>query len=432
MQEPDKKYRIVKLSASNIKRLKAVEILPTGNVVSIGGKNDQGKTSVLDAIMFACAGAGTVCEQPIRHGATKGEITVDLGDMIITKTFRSSSAPTLKVNMKDGTPVSSPQSVLDALASKISYDPMEWLRKKPADQLEMLRRLVGLDFTPLDQKRKLNYDGRTLVNRNLEQKEASLATMPQHPDAPAEEVSVKALMAELTKANETNRKRADAFTEVEKKNETISTAQTNLQGLDKEISDIEELLARKKSSRDQVNSQISQAVEALAKDADAAKAMPSIDTAPINQRIEESDNVNAQVRENAARKQLTVEIADLQKRSGDITAIIEAVDKEKKNTLAEAKFPLPGLSFDDSGVLLDGVPFNQAGMAKKIRASVAIGLALNPKLRVILIRDGSLLDEDSMKALAETAEKEDAQVWLEVVGVKNVSVVIEDGAVRED
>ena len=86
-------------------------------------------------------------------------------------------------------------------------------------------------------------------------------------------------------------------------------------------------------------------------------------------------------------------------------------------------------AFDDTGVTLDGLPFEQASQAQQLRASVAIGAALNPKLRAMLVRDGSLLDEDSLALLTAEASRSDLQVWLEVVGREGDGIVIEDGEV---
>jgi hypothetical protein len=77
------------------------------------------------------------------------------------------------------------------------------------------------------------------------------------------------------------------------------------------------------------------------------------------------------------------------------------------------------------------VPFAQGSSAEQLRVSVAMGLAMNPRLGVLLIRDASLLDDDSMAIVAEMAATANAQVWLERVGDgAECSVVIEDGSVR--
>lgn len=429
---PEKNYRIVKLTASNIKRIKAIEILPTGHVVTVGGKNDQGKTSLLDSIMFALAGQDSVCERPIREGTSEGKVVVDLGDMIVTKTFKSASAPTLRINMKDGTPVKSPQAILDALCSKISYNPMEWMAMKPDKQLELLSKLVGVDLAPFKTKREKFYNDRTIVNRDLAQKQAKLATMPEHPDAPAEEVSVKALMEQL----KTLRAGNAANTSVRSKL-TVATTARNSKDVEvkaalQELKDISESLERKTHELSKLNGEFAELEQGVTNAKTAVDALQDADETPLNTQIEEADTVNSKVRDNAARKTLSAEVTALSNQESVLTASIEGVDAEKQDALTKAKFPLPELSFDESGVLLDGIPFAQAGMAKKIRASVAIGLALNPKLRIILIRDGSLLDEDSQKLVFDMAKDLDAQVWMEVIGDgPGVSVVIEDGSVKE-
>jgi hypothetical protein len=117
----------------------------------------------------------------------------------------------------------------------------------------------------------------------------------------------------------------------------------------------------------------------------------------------------------------------------NMTDELIAIGALKSKQIAEANFPVPGVTFGDDGILVNGIPFAQASSAEQLRIAVAMGLSANPKLRIILIRDGSLLDETSMTAVAEMAEKYDACVWMERVGEgKEVTVVIENGRVKED
>ena len=113
------------------------------------------------------------------------------------------------------------------------------------------------------------------------------------------------------------------------------------------------------------------------------------------------------------------------------TKTISEIDERKRAELAAAEFPVAGLGFDDDGVLLNDLPFSQASSAEKLRVSVAMGLAMNPRLRVLLIRDGSLLDEESLGIIQEMAEKSDAQIWIERVGEgAECQVIIEDGSIK--
>jgi len=109
---------------------------------------------------------------------------------------------------------------------------------------------------------------------------------------------------------------------------------------------------------------------------------------------------------------------------------IAEIDAEKAKRVAEAKMPIEGLGFTDSGVTFKGIPFEQISSAEQLRVSVAIGIALNPDLRVLLIRDGSLLDSDNLALIAEMAAEHDVQVWIERVEEDGAGFIIEDGEVK--
>lgn len=114
---------------------------------------------------------------------------------------------------------------------------------------------------------------------------------------------------------------------------------------------------------------------------------------------------------------------------------IDEIDKAKRKMLADARFPVEGLSVEAGAVTLNGLPLKQASSAEQLRCCLAIGAALNPKLRTMLVRDGSLLDEDSLRLVAEWAElhdMHDMQVIMERVGKAAGGIVIEDGEVLEE
>jgi len=173
--------------------------------------------------------------------------------------------------------------------------------------------------------------------------------------------------------------------------------------------------------------------EAETKEAEANRlrgAVPSQD--PIRSRIASADEQNRRRRENLEREACEADHQSAKREAARLSEEIEALDRTKETTLSAAAFPVPGLSFDDTGVLFNGIPFSQASSAEQLRVSVAMGAAMNPRLRVLLVRDGSLLDEDSLRLLAAMAEEHGLQVWLERVGEgAECSVVIEDGTVRE-
>ncbi len=119
----------------------------------------------------------------------------------------------------------------------------------------------------------------------------------------------------------------------------------------------------------------------------------------------------------------------------DLTHQIEAVDEEKGRRLAEAKYPVPGLSMSEDGaVLFAGIPFEQASTSDRIRVSVAMGLALHPKLNILLVRDGSLIGEKKLQVIEEMVKEAGAQLWLEMMQEEpsgRTTVFIEDGMVAK-
>lgn len=434
---PEKFYRIISLQVSNIKRVKAVSIQPATDVVTIGGKNRAGKSSVLDAMLYAFAGAGVVCDRPIREGQSEGKVSVDLGDLIITKQFSAASAPKLRVTMKDGSPVSSPQTILDRLCSRLAFDPMEFYRQKPDVQLENLKKLVGLDFTALTKKRDEVYGARTLVNRDIAAKKAQLAAKLFHEDAPPDEVSVKSLMADLSMVNARNRSNDFAKENLKNISALVKNQRHDIAVCQNQIDELLKQVEAKKDSKTKMEADLAGLEAAEKSKMDAVNALVYEDTTPIANRISDADSTNAKVRANADHNRLKSEIEQLEKQELEHTQHIDRIDAEKRSKLENAKFPTPGLSFGDSGVLLKGMPFDQASTSERIQASMAIAIAMNPKLRVVIIRDGSLLDAESMAIVTKMAQEHDVQVWVEVISDtkdkdSKCSVIIENGELKSE
>jgi energy-coupling factor transporter ATP-binding protein EcfA2 len=145
--------KIINLKAENIKKLVAIDITPTGHVVKITGKNGQGKTSILDSIFWALGGTENIQAQPIRQGEKKARVELDLGDMIVTRTFTEGGSA-LTITNKEGLKFPSPQTMLDNLLGRLAFDPLEFMSMDPKKQLETLRALTGVDVSDLDKKRQ--------------------------------------------------------------------------------------------------------------------------------------------------------------------------------------------------------------------------------------------------------------------------------------
>jgi hypothetical protein len=426
--------RIVQLIAENIKAIKAVSIHPKGDTVVISGRNAQGKSSVLDSIEYALGGQSAICEEPIRKGQQNARVVCDLGDIVVERTFSAVSGDSqLRVKTKDGKPVKSPQAMLDALCSSVAFDPLSFTRMKPQDQADALCKLVGLDkaFAELKAKREQIYNERELKGRELRAAKAKLPEFPFHPDAPEAEVNVSACQAKLEtikKQRADNAVVRNAAATAKLKLSSLGDSILNLQG---EILRLEKLLAERKAVLDMKLADQKTAQADLVNAELASSQLVEDDEAQVLQELNQITTINQKVQANRLHTKANEEVQRHQFDYDKMTAEIEAIDQEKVDSLTWAEFPLDGLGFDESRVTYSGIPFSQCNSAKQLEVAVAIGLAMNPKVRVILIRDASLLDDESMKLVSALAVKHDAQIWLEVVNSNDpAAVVIEDGEVK--
>jgi len=421
--------RIVKLEAENVKRLRAVSITPDGAVVRIQGANGAGKSSVLDSIAYALGGEKLCPAKPIRRGQDRARVVVELDEDLVVERRWSEGGSKLEVRTKNGLKHPSPQKLLDGLVGRLSFDPLAFLRLKPTEQAETLRVLSGVDLSGFDKARALAYQRRTEWNRQVAQLKARLAAMPEI-EAPDELVSSADLLAEQERRNaqrsaiaRTRQARYDEQEAIEQQEREAAAMEGSIEQARQKLARMEELLSGIRAS-------IQSRTERLIAAAPEFNALVDPDMTEIPGKLREVEAVNERVRQKKARAAIAGELQGSQEQAEALDKEIASIDEQKEKTLAEAKFPVAGLGFTEEGVTLEGLPLEQASSAEQLRVSLAMSIALNPKLRVMLIRDGSLLDEKSLAAVAAMAEQNDCQVWLEMVAPgATCGVVIEDGAV---
>jgi len=399
--------RIISLKAENVKRLRAVEITPEGDTVIIAGRNAQGKSSVLDAIWMALAGAAGTKEttRPIRDGEKQASVELDLGDLLVTRKW-TEAGTTLQVAAADGARYPSPQTVLDGLIGRLTFDPLAFAEQDAKGQLATLLSVVELPFDPSEvaRKRAEVYEIRTEVNREIKRLEALLSEMEPPPkDTPDEEVSAANLAAKL----ETVLNQAQ---ERDLLGERMTEQEAKIAGLRESLTIAEQMLTDTRTRH-------------------LALGAPA-DPEPLRAELAAVDKTNTAVRAKKERAATEESLATARVRSEGFSGDLEQMDAAKAEALASAKMPLDGLSFDEEGVLYQGIPFAQVSDSERLRVSIAIAMALNPKIRVIRITDGSLLDSENLALISEMATEHDFQIWIEKVDeTGTIGITIEDGAV---
>lgn len=419
---------IVRLTAENFKRLTLVEIDfdAAGGVTTISGPNGAGKTSTIDALASVIAGRNAPkIPNPIRKGAETAVVVAETDSgLIITRRWKRREDDTISTDLvisnADGMTRKSPQQLLDTFLAGYSLDPLAFATAKPADQVSTLLELVTLpfDLDALDQRYADVFATRTGISRDLDKARGHASSMPRYADAPAAEVSAADLVAELEAATAHERKGADLTRAAIQASHEANHALSVVRRAREALSDAEHALRAADEREEAAGHALEHWKSLLAPDHDALRA-----------RIDSVDETNAQVRANADQDRALTAAAALEDRHAALTAELAEIKRTRAEGLAAAEFPLPGLGFADGMVTLDGVPFSQASAAEQLVASIAIAGAANPTLRLVLIRDASLLDSRNRALVEEYAAAHDLRIVLELVDEHAESgVVISDGA----
>ena len=444
------------LKVADFLRIELVELEFRGpGLEIISGKNRSGKSSLINSIVAALGGKEAIPAQPVRKGEKRAEVMLDLGDRIVKLKIKPDRSTVLSVETKDGMQAKAPQKLLDDLVGATTLDPVSFMEMTPEKQAETLRKLVGLDVTKLDEDRKRLYDERTAVNRDLKMLEGQLAGMgtPEAPPAlvevslPAEvditELAKKQSAALMTKNTNDNKRR-----EFEHHQGTQINLGSDIIRAEKDIERLQAELAKKKAvhkendellaaKAKEVLAFVDPDMTALSKELDLAKDH-NANIAKMRSLAEQDKNRHEmRLAEHKtklrAHEEKALEVKTKKSIVDGYTGKIDGIDKEKTAKLGEVKFPLEGLSVDGDAVIYGGIPLEQASSAEQLQVSLSIAAALNPRLKVLLVRQGNDLDSDRLKQVAEWAKNSGYQVLLEKVASDTpVGIVIESGKVGAD
>jgi len=429
--------KLIKLNVQNFKRIQAVEIEPTGNLTIVGGMNEQGKSSLLDSISVLLQGKTTKIPEPVRKGTKKATITGEIqkdewdafDDMIITRTITAAGNWYVKVQDKNGRAYKSPEGMLKEIFGE-PLDPVEFVRMSPAERVETLKRITGLDFSKLDARRKEFYDDRTLVGREVKQIEGSIKGFEAYyPDVPEEKVSVTALLEKLGKRQAVNRANGDKKKNLKDLNVDIRTGEKVILDSEKGIKQLQEKL---QISKDLLNNYI------LKKSAleDEINNLKDTDEQEIKDQIAKVEETNTKIDSNVKFDKETEKLEQKKYAYQMLTSKLQKIEDDKQSQLSKIDFPVDGLSFNENDVLYNDLPFNEKQLSSEelLRVSFAIAIAARPNLKNILIREGSLLDENNLKLIGKMAEDAGIHVFVEVVSDGTdgkATIIIENGVVKE-
>lgn len=402
--------KINSLEIENVKRVKAVQLSPADNGLTvIGGKNGQGKTSVLDAIAWALGGEKYRPSSAQREGSViPPRLHLELSNGIIVERKGKNSALTVL----DPSGKRAGQQLLNDFVSNFALDLPKFLEAGSKEKAEILLQIIGVgdQLRALDQQETQLYYTRRSINQNLDRKKKYAEELPFYQDAPQEMVSVSDLIKRqqeiLARNGENQRKRQQAA----------------------QLTQQKEILRRQLS-------ELQERYDAVCRDCDiaarSAQDLQDESTEQLEADIAGIDLLNQKVRANLERTRADEELHELETQSDNLTAELEKVRQSRTDLLTAAPLPLPGLSVQDGELVYKGRKWDCMSGAEQLMVATAIVRKLNPNCGFVLLDKLEQMDTDTMREFG---------TWLESVGLQAIatrvstgeecSIVIEDGFVR--
>lgn len=443
--------KVVRYTARHVLKLSDIDFNLAGrHLFLVGGKNDQGKTSALTALLMALCGRSGLDNYPeiqLKEGEDEGDVRVELcgGDgeppkltveLKIKRKRGGVVAEEFKLFDENDRELKEPRKLLQRLYELHAFDPLSFERLDRKGKKELLSKLLKLDFADLDTARKALYEEREDVNREHKKLKAQVEAMPEYRDAPETEVSTADLLAELKTRQATNKENAEQANLLKELRKLIVGYENSVKSTEREVEAARQALEQAEAELETYRKRLADAKAKGEKQAAVVTDLVDADEEQVREQIANSGEQNRKLGANQAKAKAKDRLRTLDDTSSDLTRRLHAVEKQKEEAISKAEWPVPGLSFDSDGVLFDGLPFEQASKSKRVLASVRIGMALNPRLRLLVCQDGSDLDSDTMTALDKLLKEKDFQMILELVTRSEAdeelcAVIVQDGKVRK-
>lgn len=433
--------KVLRYEARNVLRISEVDFDLAGrHLVLVGGKNGQGKTSALTALLMALCGRSGMNwpEVSLKEGEKEGWVRVALtGDeelhdadgftieLFLRRKRTGQVVEEFRLLDSTGDEAPEPRKTLQRLYDLRAFDPLAFDRLPPKDKRDLLQKLLGLDFAPMDEEYQQLYAERTEVGREGKRARGEYESLQHYDDAPDEELSAGDLMEELERRQRSNAANARAIEEFNKLHGSAADSEAAIAAMKVKILELQSRLAAEEKK-------YAETKEAIDRQHTMIDSLKDEDVDEVRQQIKDVSAINAKVRENRRRREAGARVESLKDRWSELTGKMAEIEAAKQAALEAAEWPVEGLAIDDDGVLWNGLPLEQASKSQRTIISTKIGMALNPKLRLLVCQDGSDLDSDTLDALGRLCEEEDFQMLLELVtrtaeDEDRCAVVIHDG-----
>lgn len=415
--------KINKLEIENVKRVKAVKLKPSDTGLTIiGGNNNQGKTSVLDAITWALGGNRYKPSNATREGSVippNLKITMSNG-LVVERKGKNSD---LKVIDPRGEKAG--QQLLDSFVEELALNLPKFMNQTSKEKATTLLQIIGVGdkLAELEGKEREVYNQRLAIGQIADQKEKYAKEQIYYPDVPDEIISASDL---IKKQQEILAKNGQNQTHRRNLRELETNQLLDQEKYDQITAKIEELLNEKSELGSRINTRAEQIK--LAKK--TVEELQDESTAELEASIENIEQTNEKIRANLSKEKAEEDAQEYRDQYSRLTTEITNLREQKRELLDNANLPLEGLSVEDGELIYKGFKWDSMSGADQLKVSTAIVRKLNPKCGFVLMDKLEQMDLDTLKDFGSWLEKEGLQVIATRVSKGDeCSIIIEDGYV---
>lgn len=411
--------KINKLEIENVKRVKAVTIEPTSNGLTIlGGNNNQGKTSVLDAIAWALGGNKYKPSKPARDGSMNPPtLRLELSNGLIVE--RKGKNSDLKVTDPSGQKAG--QQLLDSFVEELALNLPKFIESSAKDKANTLLQIIGVGekLWELDRKEEQLYNERRTIGQIADQKKKYAAEQPQYPEAPNELVSIADLIHEQQEILARNGENA-------KKRQNRENIVNSLHLSEARLKQLKEQLAQEEATHESLMSDYIAANKSIEDLVDES-------TDEIESSIANIEEINRKVRANLDKEKAEEDAKQYGSQYDKLTKQIQDVRDERTSLLDSADLPLPGLSVEDGELVFEGQKWDNMSGSQQLRVSTAIVRKLKPECGFVLLDKLEQMDIPTLTEFGKWLESEGLQaIATRVSSGEECQIIIEDGYVVSD
>ena len=406
--------KINKLEIENVKRVKAVKIEPTQQGLTIvGGNNNQGKTSVLDAIAWGLGGNKYKPSKAYREGSVtppRLHIVMNNG-LIVERAGKNSSLKVIDPKGQKGG-----QQLLNDFVEELAINLPKFMESSSKEKAQTLLRIIGVGdkLFELERAEQELYNQRRTIGQIADQKIKFAKEQPYFPDAPKRPVDVKEIIQQqqaILAKNGENAQKRQQLTQIKQKFDFETEKIKQLQ------QQLDELV------------QIHEKTEADLKVAQSStENLQDESTAELEKSLSEIDEINRKVRANLDKDKAEEDAGQYRVKYEGFTDKLENIRKGKASLLNNAPLPLPGLSVEDGELTYNGQKWDNMSGSDQLKVSTAIVRKLKPDCGFILLDKLEQMDMDTLNSFGKWLEQEGLQAIATRVSTgEECSVVIEDG-----